>query len=309
MVLRRPVHLRRTPARTRSRRLSSVSRVAIDGVGDDWFDDSAGNIDKCAPPTSTSRSVHAASYFQRRPGQRWRPRARRRFHARLYRGDNRSGTVKWAAFALDGTGGLNGSYTYSGTRHLLARCGGCCVGTSAATYEVFHQDGTSWTIPLPGPASKNTFTFNPLPLAAANVAFDGDSLFYGTLGSATTRAAIRSVAGSVPGNSLGRSRRVRLCPELLSQQRADEPERSSICIARTRAPHRRLFHSICSMQEANSSCLPHSKGATIMAARAYDQTHRPCLNHSHAGFDGPGEPRTRPAAACSARARGSRARQ
>ncbi len=160
--------------------------VAIDGVGDDWFDDSAGNIDKCPPPTSTSGACTPLLTFSDALGSGgFRALVADSTHV-FIAADNRSGTVKWAAFALDGTGGLNGSYTYSGNGIYSQDAAVAVSGTSAATYEVFHQDGTSWTIPLPGPASKNTFTFSPLPLAAANVAFDGASLFYGALGSATS---------------------------------------------------------------------------------------------------------------------------
>lgn len=160
--------------------------VTIDGVGDDWFDDSAGNIDKCSPPTSTPGACTPLLTLSDGLGSGGiRALVADSTHV-FIASDNRGGTVRWAAFALDGTGGLNGSYTYSGSGIYAQDAAVAVSGASVATYVVFHQNGSSWTIPLPGPATKNTFTFNPLPLAAANVAFDGSSLFYGALGSATS---------------------------------------------------------------------------------------------------------------------------
>ncbi len=178
--------------------------VAIDGVGDDWFDDSAGTIDKCSPPTSTPGACTPLLTFSDGLGSGGvRALVADSTHV-FIAADNRGGQVKWAAFALDGSGGLNGSYTYSGSGIYSQDAAVAVSGTSAATYEAFHQDGTSWTIPLPGPATKNSFTFSPLPLAAANVAFDGVSLFYGALGSATSgNYQIGRWAG--PNNTVGKN--------------------------------------------------------------------------------------------------------
>jgi hypothetical protein len=162
--------------------------VTVDGVGNDWFDDSGGNVDECAPPTSTPRTCVPTLAFKDGLGSGG-VRAMTADSTHIFIAyDNRSGTVNWAAYFLDGTNRVTGSYQYTGLGIYTKNAAVAEPAAVVGTYIIFHQDGTSWTVPLPGPASKNTSTFTPVPLGAGNVAFDGSSLFYGLLGSLTSGA-------------------------------------------------------------------------------------------------------------------------
>lgn len=178
--------------------------VAIDGSGNDWFDDNAGNVESCAPPTSTPRTCTPLVSFNDGLGTGGvRAIAADTTHVFIV-DDNENKTVNWAAFALDGTGKLIGSYTYTGTSIYAHDAVSAASAAAIATYLAFHQDGTSWTIPLPGPAQLNTFTFNPAPLSSANVAYDGTTLFYGTVGSPTT-GSYQIARYAAPGNTTGQN--------------------------------------------------------------------------------------------------------
>jgi hypothetical protein len=158
--------------------------VTIDGLGNDWFDDASGKVVECAPPTSTVRTCSPTLTFNDGLGVGGvRSLAADTTHI-FIADDNRSGMVSWAAFLLGGGSRVNGSYSYAGAGTYSKDAAAAVPSAAVGTYIVFHQDGTSWTISLPGPASKNPSTFNPVP--GGNVAFDGSSLFYGLLGSPTS---------------------------------------------------------------------------------------------------------------------------
>ncbi|HXW50903.1 MAG TPA: hypothetical protein VEJ41_02840 [Candidatus Acidoferrales bacterium] len=176
--------------------------VGIDGVGDDWFDDNAGNVQSCSPPTSTPRTCAPLVSFNDGLGSGGvRALAADTTHVFIV-DDNGSGTVNWAAFALDGTGKLTGSYTYTGKPIFAHDAVSAVTGTVVGTYVVFHQDGTSWTIALPGPPVLDSFTFSPVPLSSTNVAYDGTDLYYGMLGSPTT-GGYQIGRYAAPGNTQG----------------------------------------------------------------------------------------------------------
>jgi hypothetical protein len=162
--------------------------LTIDGVGNDWFDDSGGNVDECGPATSTPRTCAPILTFKDPLGTGGvRAMTADSTHVFIAH-DNRSGTVNWAAYFLDGSNRVTGSYQYTGLGLYAKNAAAAVAAAAVGTYIVFHQDGTSWTIPLPGPASQNTSTFTPIPLGVGNIAFDGSSLFYGLLGSPTSAA-------------------------------------------------------------------------------------------------------------------------
>lgn len=181
--------------------------VGIDGIGDDWFVDSAGNVEKCPPPTSTVTTCAPLLTLSDGLGSGGvRALVADSTHV-FIADDNRAGSVNWAAFALDGSGRLSGSYIYTGAGIYSQDAAATVAGAEAATYIVFHQNGNSWIVPLPGPAAKNSFSFSPQPLAAANVAFDGSTLFFGTLGSTTSGsyqigrwAGANNGVGQTPGS-------------------------------------------------------------------------------------------------------------
>lgn len=178
--------------------------VAIDGAGNDWFDDGAGNVQSCAPPTSTPLTCSPVVSFNDGLGTGGvRAIAADSTHVFIV-DDNGNKTVNWAAFGLDGTGRLSGSYNYTGMGIFAADATEAATGTVVATYLVFHQDGTSWTIPLPGPAALSTFTFKPVPLASANVGYDGTDLYFGVLGSPTT-GSYQLGRYAAPGNTTGQN--------------------------------------------------------------------------------------------------------
>ena len=76
-------------------------------------------------------------------------------------------------------------------------------GSSISQFTVLHKDGSSYIISLPGPATKTSFTFGPVPLGSANVATTDGINFFGFLGSINTGAyQIGHWVGS--GNSQGK---------------------------------------------------------------------------------------------------------
>ena len=156
--------------------------VAIDGNGDDWFVDAGGAVKKCPPPSpSVTACVPTLSFSDGLPSAGVRSLAAdsgRVFIAQ----DNLAGMVSWAAFALDGTGRVSSSYTY--TPGLGMYNADAVMGTigSSGLYTVFHKDGASWKITVPS-TSKNTFTFSPPPLPNGNMGSDGLGNNYGLLGS------------------------------------------------------------------------------------------------------------------------------
>jgi hypothetical protein len=176
--------------------------VAIDGSGDDWFVDNAGNVQSCAPPTSTPHTCTPIVSFNDGLGTGGiRALAADAAHVFII-DDNENKTVAWAAFALDGTGKINATYSYTGSPTYPHDAAAAASGTVVATYLTFHQDGTSWTIPLPGPAQLNAFTFSPPALSSGNIAYDGSTLFYGTAGSPTS-GDYQIVRYAAPGNTSG----------------------------------------------------------------------------------------------------------
>jgi hypothetical protein len=185
--------------------------LTIDGVGNDWFDDTSGNVKQCTAPTSTPHVCAPAVTFNDGLGSGGiRALAADSGYLFIAR-DNQAGTVAWAAYLLNGTSRINGSYTYSGSGMYAQDAAVTVLGAAVSTYIVFHENGTSWTISLPGPATENPSTFNPVPLSAGNVAFDGSSLFYGLLGSATSGSYYigkwvgpSSAYGSNPGSLISK---------------------------------------------------------------------------------------------------------
>lgn len=185
--------------------------VAIDVSGNDWFVNSAGTVDKCPPPTTSITNCAPSLTFNDALGTGTRSIAADSTHVFITK-DNGSGMVTWAAFALDGTGRISGSYTYTGLSTYNQDAAVSVSSAISATYEVFHKDGTSWTIPLPGPATKNSFTFGPVPLANGNVAYDGSALYYGLLGAASSGkysigryAGLNAPTNQTPGALLSQS--------------------------------------------------------------------------------------------------------
>lgn len=178
--------------------------VAIDGSGNDWFVDNAGNVQSCAPPTSTPRTCTPLVAVNDGLGTGGvRAIAADTTHVFII-DDNENKMVAWAAFALDGNGRVTSTYTYTGSPTYAHDATAAATGTVVATYLAFHQDGTSWTIPLPGPAQQNTFTFSPPALASGNIAYDGTNLFYGPVGSPTT-GSYQIVRYAAPGNTNGQN--------------------------------------------------------------------------------------------------------
>ncbi len=173
--------------------------VAIDGAGNDWFVDQAGLVKKCpAPITIGGTCVAALSFSDTLPSSGIRSIAAdagRVFIAQ----DNLSGKVAWVAYALDGTGKVTGSYIYSGLGMYNADAVVATVGSSGV-YTIFHKDGSSWKVTPPSSA-RNGFTFNPVPLASANMATDQNGNNYGVLGSAASNYQLGHYLS--PGNASG----------------------------------------------------------------------------------------------------------
>jgi hypothetical protein len=154
--------------------------VAIDGDGNDWFVDSTGLVDKCPAPVSGVSTCTPLLSFNDGLGSSG-IRTIAADTARVFIADDLSGTVTWAAYALDGSTRTTGSYTYSGLSMYSADAAVATQG-AAAIYTIFHKDGTSWKVALPT-ASQNPYTFTPVPLAGQNMASDGLGDNYGFLGS------------------------------------------------------------------------------------------------------------------------------
>jgi hypothetical protein len=156
--------------------------VAIDGNGNDWFTDAAGLVKRCPPPTlGVTTCVAALSFSDGLPAAGTRTVAAdsgRFFIAE----DNLSGTVTWAAYALDGTGRVTGSYNYNPGPGMYSADASMAILLSTGLYTIFHKDGTSWRIAIPN-SSRNAWTFSPVPLPNANMATDGAGNNYGLLGS------------------------------------------------------------------------------------------------------------------------------
>ncbi|HLW37699.1 MAG TPA: hypothetical protein VKR99_04670 [Candidatus Eremiobacteraceae bacterium] len=178
--------------------------VAIDASGNDWFLDSSGNVKKCAPPaTSVTACTPLLSFTDGLPAAGVRSIGADNTHLFIAQ-DSGSGTVSWVAFALDGTGRNPGAYVYGSglgvyNKDAVQTTTG---GSSISQFMVLHKDGSSYTVSLPGPATKNPFNLTPPPLKSANVAtFDGIN-FYGFLGSPAAGAfQIGHYVGA--GNTLG----------------------------------------------------------------------------------------------------------
>jgi hypothetical protein len=156
--------------------------VAIDGSGNDWFTDAAGLVKKCPAPTlAVTTCVATLSFSDGLPAAGTRTVAAdagRFFIAE----DNLSGTVTWAAYALDGTGRVTGSYNYNPGLGMYSADASMAILSSTGLYTIFHKDGTSWRIAIPN-SSRNAWTFSPVPLPNANMASDGAGDNYGLLGS------------------------------------------------------------------------------------------------------------------------------
>lgn len=157
--------------------------LAIDGNGDDWFVDVAGLMKKCpAAVAGVTTCTPALSFSDGLASSGLRSLVADPTYVFVAQ-DNLAGTVSWAAFRLDGTGRINGSYSYSpGLSMYNADAAVATMGTSAL-YTIFHKDGTSWRVALPT-SSKNSYTFNPVPLPSQNMASAGLGNNYGFLGSA-----------------------------------------------------------------------------------------------------------------------------
>jgi hypothetical protein len=172
--------------------------VAIDGNGNDWFVNSSGLVDQCTPPTSTPRTCVPAVTVVDGLGTAG-TRTIAADSARVFIAqDNQSGTVSWAAFALDGTGKTTGSYTYSGSSTYATDAAQVTIG-AIGIYNIFHKNGSSWKVAIPT-SSLNPYTFSPAPVPGANMASDGLGNNYGTLGSPTTGNYLLGHYVS-PGNS------------------------------------------------------------------------------------------------------------
>jgi len=175
--------------------------VAIDGNGNDWFTDAAGLVKRCPPPAlGVTTCVPALSFSDGLPAAGTRTVAAdsgRFFIAE----DNLSGTVTWAAYALDGTGRVTGSYNYSPGLGMYSADASMAILSSTGLYTIFHKDGTSWRIAIPN-SSRNAWTFTPVPLPNGNVATDGAGNNYGLLGSPAAGSYQIGHYAS-PGNSNG----------------------------------------------------------------------------------------------------------
>jgi hypothetical protein len=175
--------------------------VAIDGIGSDWFVDATGLVKKC-PPASVSITIctPALSFSDGLPASGNRTIAadsQRLFIAE----DNNSGTVSWAAYALDGTGRVTGSYNYNPGPGMYNADAAMAILGATGLYPIFHKDGTSWRIAVPT-STRNAFTFNPVPLPSANMASDGTGNNYGLLGSPAS-GSYQFAHYVSPGNSSG----------------------------------------------------------------------------------------------------------
>lgn len=175
--------------------------VAIDGNGNDWFTDAAGLVKRCPPPAlGVTTCVAALSFSDGLPAAGTRTVAAdtgRFFIAE----DNLTGTVTWAAYALDGTGRVSGSYNYTPGLGMYSTDASMAILGSTGLYTIFHKDGTSWRIAVPN-SSRNAWTFTPVPLPNANMASDGGGNNYGLLGSPAA-GSYRIGHYASPGNSTG----------------------------------------------------------------------------------------------------------
>lgn len=162
--------------------------VAIDAAANDWFVDGVGNVDKCAAPASSvTACTPLLTFSDGLPTAGNRSIAADNTHVFIAE-DNNAGTVSWAAFGLDGTGRIAGSYVYTGGLGMATQDAVSTTTGSAAIsqFTIVHRDGSSWVITLGTSTTKNSFTLTPAPNSNANVAtFDGVN-FYGLLGSPTT---------------------------------------------------------------------------------------------------------------------------
>jgi hypothetical protein len=176
--------------------------VAIDGSGNDWFVNDAGTVIKCSPPVaSVTNCTPLLNFSDGLASSGVRSIAAESTHVFIAL-DNQAGTVFWVAFALDGSGRLSGSYSYSPGLGTYSKDAVVAASGTVATYTIFHRDGNSYALALPGPATKNSFTFSPVPLGTGNIANNGATSgpFYGFLGSATSgNYEIGNWVG--PGNS------------------------------------------------------------------------------------------------------------
>jgi hypothetical protein len=185
--------------------------VAIDGSGDDWFLDPLGALRKCAPPAAgVTTCVPSVSLSDGLPASGVRNMAADSTHV-LITQDTLSGTVNWAAFNLDGTGRISGSYTYTGSAGTMSA--DAVVATtgslSISTYTIAHKDGSTYTLSLPGPAVVNPFKLTPPPQPNGVATLDGVSSFYGLVGSPSSGSYLLGHfagigTGSPPGSLVGR---------------------------------------------------------------------------------------------------------
>jgi len=172
--------------------------VAIDGDGNDWFVNSSGLVNQCPPATSTPKTCSPAVTFVDGLGTAG-TRTIAADSARVFIAqDNQSGTVSWAAYALNGTGKTTGSYTYSGASMYTADAAQFTIG-AIGVYTIFHKSGASFKVAIPT-SSQNPYNFSPAPLPGANMASDGLGNNYGTLGSPTSGSYLLGHYVS-PGNS------------------------------------------------------------------------------------------------------------
>lgn len=172
--------------------------LAIDGNGNDWFVNSTGLVNLCAAATSTPKTCSpSVTFVDGLPAAGTRTIAAD--SARVFIAqDNQSGTVSWAAYALNGTGRTTGSYTYSGASMYSMDAAQTTIG-AIGIYTIFHKSGASFKVALPT-SSQNPYNFSPAPLPNANMASDGLGNNYGTLGSPTTGNYLLGHYVS-PGNS------------------------------------------------------------------------------------------------------------
>ncbi len=172
--------------------------VAIDGNGDDWFVDSTGLVDKCPPATATPTTCTTSVTFVDGLGSSGTRTIAADGGRVFIAQDNLAGTVSWVAYALDGTGKVTGSYTYTGLSMYNEDAAAATFG-AIGIYTIFHKDGTSWKVSIPS-NTKNAYTFSPAPLAGANMGSDGLGDNYGPLGSPTAGSYLLGHYVS-PGNS------------------------------------------------------------------------------------------------------------
>ncbi|MDQ6780603.1 MAG: hypothetical protein M3Z37_05545 [Candidatus Eremiobacteraeota bacterium] len=184
--------------------------VAIDTNGADWFVDSLGTVQKCAPPAGgVTTCTPLLSFSDGLPAGGVRSIAADNLHVFIAQ-DDTHGTVTWAAFVLGGGGRTSNSYSYTSNRGLYSNDAVQTIAGLSLTFafELFHTDGASWTIAGLSPATKNPFNLTPPP--SANVATIDGVNFYGMLGSTTTGGyqighwvGANNGVGASPGSLLG----------------------------------------------------------------------------------------------------------